>query len=171
MRSIATLPPICHPSLRFFISQTLFSCYLEYLAVCFSVHATVGPGVELCSYGGYLLAGFGFGGVWPLMVLIVSERWGQQHLAGNYMFYDGVTAAIGALIFGKILPQIIYEQHADQDHGNRKHIKCVGPDCFGATLQVIAAAALLGAVAAIILTFRTRRLYRTICQRLTSQKQ
>ena len=109
-------------------------------------------------YTGYFFAGIGFGGVWPLMVTIVSERWGTSHLAQNYMFFDGLTAAIGALPLGKFLPQTIYQAHVR--HGATACM--AGAACFAETQYIIVVASGTSALAAVALAVRMAPLYQRI---------
>ena len=39
------------------------------------------------------LAGLSFGMVWPLMVLITGEVFGNRHVGANYMWFDGMSRA------------------------------------------------------------------------------
>ena len=102
-------------------------------------------------YLGYIFAGLGFGGVWPIMVCVAADVWGLQHLGANYMVFDGTTAFVGALVLGKFMPQAVYSTHAD---GAENH--CEGPACFGLAHLTEAACCIVAAVSALLLWQRRR---------------
>lgn len=111
------------------------------------------PGVAAL-YTGVALSGFAFGGVWPLMVVTVNELFGETHFGGNYMFYDGGGSAVGALGFGKFLPQTFYERNTAPGSTD-----CHGMACFRDTNLIIAACCLASTVTGLLLTCRTQTLY------------
>ncbi len=47
---------------------------------------------------GVTLAGLSFGMVWPLMVLITGEVFGIRHVGANYMWFDGMSSAVGNVL-------------------------------------------------------------------------
>lgn len=107
---------------------------------------------------GVALSGIAFGAVWPLMVLIVGEVFGETHLGGNYMFFDGCTGSIGAFVLSNLVAGGVYEHSSSvllEDS-----YTCYGPSCFRMT-HVIIASLSLTAIAASIAFFRsTREAYR-----------
>ena len=68
-----------------------------------------------------IISGYAFGMIWPLMVLIVGECFGTANVGANYMFYDGVTSAIGTLILSKFVAQEVYENNImyDENYPNQ----------------------------------------------------
>eukprot|EP00518_Triparma_eleuthera_P012077 CAMPEP_0182476626 /NCGR_PEP_ID=MMETSP1319-20130603/29449_1 /TAXON_ID=172717 /ORGANISM="Bolidomonas pacifica, Strain RCC208" /LENGTH=490 /DNA_ID=CAMNT_0024677727 /DNA_START=85 /DNA_END=1554 /DNA_ORIENTATION=+ len=76
-------------------------------------------------FAGVLCAGVGFGSAWPVMVVVVAELFGQKNLGGNYMVYDGVASAVGAIVFGKLIPEAVYNAHLDDGE-----TECYGSECF-----------------------------------------
>ncbi|KAI2500789.1 hypothetical protein MHU86_13646 [Fragilaria crotonensis] len=100
----------------------------------FGSHAILAISTELISFiGGVFLSGLAFGMVWPLMVLITGELFGPSHVGANYMFYDGLTCAIGTLALSKFVAQRVYESHVETGTTT-----CYGPECFRATNMIIA---------------------------------
>lgn len=86
---------------------------------------------------GVVLSGIGFGMVWPLLVLIVGELYGKEHVGANYMFFDGFTSAIGTLAISKFITQYVYDKHI-QDEGS-EHFTCYGSGCFQLSHLIVAA--------------------------------
>jgi MFS family permease len=87
---------------------------------------------------GVILSGIGFGMVWPLMVLIVGELYGKDHVGANYMFYDGFTSAVGTLAISKYIAQEVYEEHIDGG-GSPDNYTCYGIGCFQMSHLIVAA--------------------------------
>jgi len=107
---------------------------------------------------GAALAGFAFGMVWPLLVLIVGEVFGTKNVGANYMFYDGFTSAAGSVLLAKFVAQEVYEQHIDtKDDPN--NTTCIGPGCFSMTHAVVAILSFLCIFTSLCLVFSTRRIY------------
>jgi MFS family permease len=101
---------------------------------------------------GVALSGIAFGAVWPLMVLIVGEVFGETHLGGNYMFFDGCTGSIGAFVLSNLVAGEVYEHSSVLEDSHA----CYGPSCFRMTHVIIAALALT-AIATSIAFFRSTR--------------
>ncbi|CAE8582413.1 unnamed protein product, partial [Polarella glacialis] len=59
---------------------------------------------------GCCLCGVGFGGVWPLMVVISSELFGSRRLSQNYMIFDGTGGAVGNVVLANLLPSVVYSR-------------------------------------------------------------
>ena len=107
---------------------------------------------------GVALSGVAFGMSWPLMVLIVGELFGTTNMGANYMFYDGVTSAIGTLVLSKLVAQEVYDAHTT---GEGEH-NCYGTGCFRATNLVIAVLCLTCIASSVSMLFTplTRKAYR-----------
>jgi MFS family permease len=101
---------------------------------------------------GVASSGIAFGAVWPLMVLIVGEVFGEAHLGGKYMFFDGCTGSIGAFVLSNIVAGEVYEPSSVLEAS----YKCYGPSCFRLTHAIIAVLSLT-AVATSIALFRSTR--------------
>ena len=98
---------------------------------------------------GVTLAGVSFGMVWPMMVLITGEVFGNRHVGANYMWYDGMSSAVGTVLFSKIVAQEVYDEHiANDDKGDsdgapasatyeEENFKCIGLDCFAMTHAIV----------------------------------
>lgn len=108
---------------------------------------------------GVALAGAAFGMIWPLMVLIVGEVFGNANVGANYMFYDGGASAIGTLLLSKFLAQSVYESHIDEDDENSDGVTCYGQACFQASHITIAVLSLTCVFASIGMLRTTRHAY------------
>lgn len=108
---------------------------------------------------GVAMAGAAFGMIWPLMVLIVGEVFGNANVGANYMFYDGGASALGTLLLSKFLAQTVYESHIDEDDENSDGVTCYGQSCFQASHITIAVLALTCVVASIGMLKTTRHAY------------
>ncbi|GMH81746.1 hypothetical protein TrVE_jg5229 [Triparma verrucosa] len=101
---------------------------------------------------GVLCAGVGFGSAWPVMVVVVAELFGEEHLGGNYMVFDGVASAVGALVFGKFIPEEIYDAHTEDGETD-----CYGKECFRLTYVIIVGLVLSAVVSVSILIKRIHK--------------
>jgi MFS family permease len=111
---------------------------------------------------GVALSGIAFGAVWPLMVLIVGEVFGETHLGGNYMFYDGCTGSIGAFVLSNLVAGQVYEHNSSSGGGSvleEDSYTCYGPSCFRMTHVCIAALSLTAIATSIALCRSTRNAY------------
>eukprot|EP00756_Hemistasia_phaeocysticola_P064074 Hpha_TRINITY_DN7518_c0_g1::TRINITY_DN7518_c0_g1_i1::g.19157::m.19157 len=128
---------------------------------------------DVTLYIGVLISGIGFGAIWPLTVVLVSELFGRRNLGGNYMLFDGWCAALGSLGLAKFLPQSIYNSHKDPStpapppvpwdgSGSSSGPDCTGRDCFGASFGVIAGLSYLALILVLVLAARNRKLYRNL---------
>jgi len=83
---------------------------------------------------GVCFSGAAFGMIWPLMVLIVGEVFGTKHMGASYMFYDGLSSALGTLLLSKYVTQEVYEGHTDELESRT----CYGQECFFASHITVA---------------------------------
>jgi hypothetical protein len=136
------------------IALTMGGCHLGYLVAV----ATAAAGSPLqtsllvASSSG---AGLAFGAIWPHFVVCASEIFGSEHLPTNYMFYDGVGGALGAILLANLLPSSIYQASAV---GN----VCDGAMCFGPTHAILAALCVLAMGASLVISRRSASLYQQI---------
>ena len=107
---------------------------------------------------GATLAGFAFGMVWPLLVLIVGEVFGTKNVGANYMFFDGFTSAAGSLLLAKFVAQEVYEDHIDKKD-DPDNTTCLGTGCFSMTHAVVAVLSFLCIFTSLCLVFTTRHVY------------
>jgi len=98
--------------------------------------------------------GTAFGGTWPHLSIIASELFGSEHLATNYLFYDGLCGSIGSFLFANLIPSFFFDRAAHNG-------KCVGVSCFGPTHAVLCGLCATGIVAASLLARRSAELYRS----------
>lgn len=96
---------------------------------------------EYAFIAGVFLSGLAFGMVWPLMVLISGELFGIENVGANYMFYDGLTSALGTLALSKFVAQKVYE---DQIGSGGDGVTCYGQECFQMTNWIIVGLAITG---------------------------
>lgn len=108
---------------------------------------------------GVALAGAAFGMIWPLMVLIVGEVFGNANVGANYMFYDGGASAVGTLLLSKFLAQSVYESHIDENDEGSDGVTCYGQACFQASHITIAVLSLTCVFASIGMIQTTRHAY------------
>lgn len=92
---------------------------------------------------GVFVSGLAFGMVWPLMVLITGELFGIENVGANYMFYDGVTSALGTLALSKFVAQKVYEDGIEPGGDG---VTCYGQECFQMTNWIIVGLAITGIV-------------------------
>ncbi|GMH57066.1 hypothetical protein TL16_g02281 [Triparma laevis f. inornata] len=111
--------------------------------VCFVMNT------ETYLFVGVVFCGVGFGSAWPVMVVVVAELFGEAHLGGNYMVYDGVASAVGALLFGKFIPEEIYDAHTEEGETD-----CYGKECFQLTYWIVVGLVLSAMVSIAILIKR-----------------
>ena len=70
------------------------------------------------------------------------------------MFFDGFCALAAAMLFGKLIPQTVYESHS-HDGG----LTCLGPECFLFSHLIQIACNFLALVLILIVAKRTSGLY------------
>jgi Nodulin-like len=133
--------------------------------------------------GGCAISAIAFGMSWPLMVLIVGDVFGVEHHGANYMFFDGLTKALGTTFLSEYLTGSVYQAHistsssaalvsgaATKSVGSASKLfvakragmdalTCYGPHCFQMTHLVIAGLALTGILASVLLLKTSRHAY------------
>ena len=87
---------------------------------------------------GVCFSGAAFGMIWPLMVLIVGEVFGTANMGANYMFFDGLSSAMGTLLLSKYVTQEVYEQHTVRLADGTDSRTCYGQACFVGSHLIIA---------------------------------
>ena len=113
---------------------------------------------EIAFVVGVALSGAAFGMIWPLMVLIVGEVFGTAHVGANYMFYDGVTSAIGTLVLSKFVAQEVYESHIVK-HNDDDGFTCYGDACFELSHYIIAGLSMTCVLSSLLLMYKTSHIY------------
>lgn len=109
---------------------------------------------------GVCFSGAAFGMIWPLMVLIVGEVFGTANMGGNYMFFDGLSSAMGTLLLSKYLTQEVYERHTSLVEGEDGRT-CYGQSCFVGAHIIIAGLSFSCAIASYWFYRCTRHVYET----------
>jgi hypothetical protein len=108
---------------------------------------------------GVASAGYAFGMVWPLMVLIVGEIFGTTNHGANYLFYDGCTSAVGTLAISRVLASAVYEAHIDFSKRTKKINACFGQGCFWLSHVVTAVLAFTSIATSVVVLMKTRNVY------------
>jgi len=112
---------------------------------------------------GVTLSGVAFGMVWPMMVLITGEVFGNRHVGANYMFYDGFSSAAGTLLLSKFVAQEVYDEHIVENHGDpgaaTTDFMCLGAGCFANSHVIVSLLSLTCVVSSIGLIRTTRHVY------------
>lgn len=151
----------------FFIISSIMACMGHI------VMATIGHKTQSLFVFGISLIGISFGMVWPLLVLVVGEIFGIQHVGANYMFYDGFSSAIGTLILSKMIAQNVYETHIIHNNNNTtstsmmiindesfdKQHTCIGIDCFQQTHIIISILAFCCILTSLCLLYTSKQTY------------
>lgn len=132
-------------------------CTVLLLALMGAAHGLIcapGPAPLLA---GVALAGFAFGSMFPVMMVVIAELFGTERFASNYMVFDGWPVAVASIFVGKLLAQKIYAANSPPGQAT-----CVGDGCFRATHALVAALQLAVVPAAVALAVRSRAVYRAI---------
>merc|ERR1712232_673288 len=109
---------------------------------------------------GTALGGMSFGAVFPLLVITVSEIFGQKRPASNYMIFDGSPGAVGSIIFAKLIAGTVYKSHQECDSAG--DCTCSGDECFRLSHIVIVGMELAVTVVAAFLAMRSQGVYRVL---------
>lgn len=104
---------------------------------------------------GVCFAGAAFGMIWPLMVLIVGEVFGTANMGANYMFFDGLSSALGTLLLSKFVTQEVYERHLPDEQQRT----CYGQDCFFGAHIIVAVLSFTAVAASYWFYHTTRHVY------------
>lgn len=83
------------------------------------------------------------------------------------MVYDGGCAALGTMVLANWLPNRFYTNNHVKDDGT---VVCVGTSCFSPTHLIIATLNLSAALAAIVISVRSRKLYKEISKSHAKKK-
>lgn len=116
-----------------------------------AAYAIMAASTPAALHVGVVFAGFGFGTVWPLMVVLVRDLWGDAHMGSNYMIFDGTSSALGSLVFAKLLVASYYDAHATTADDDAAAQVCTGRACF--PYGLVAGLNLTALVTACLLTF------------------
>lgn len=136
-------------------------CFVVLTLIMAAGHAVIcleGPAPLLV---GTALGGIAFGSVFPLLVLTVSEVFGQARLASNYMIFDGSPGAVGSIVFAKVLAGAVYRSHQHCDV-NGQHCECDGDECFRLSHLVIIGVELAVGLVGVFLGMRSRAVYKML---------
>jgi MFS family permease len=107
-----------------------------------------------------LAAGFGvsFGALWSLMPSLAGDFFGLGSFATIYTLLQ-VAPAAGSFGFASLLTGWLYEEELKR-HGQPAGGVCIGIGCFKTAFMVMGIAGGLACIAAVVLTVRTKKVYR-----------
>ena len=114
---------------------------------------------------GVTLSGVAFGMVWPMLVLVTGEVFGNRHVGANYMFFDGFSSAAGTLLLSKFVAQEVYDEHITENHGDEgaadgeENFQCIGRGCFAMSHMIVSVLSLTCIVSSYFLIRATRNVY------------
>ncbi|XP_061373500.1 protein NUCLEAR FUSION DEFECTIVE 4-like [Gastrolobium bilobum] len=115
-------------------------------------HVVIAYGLPGALYVGSILVGICYGSQWSLMPTITSEIFGVGNL-GSIFNTITIAGPVGSYIFSVRVVGYIYDKEASE--GNT----CIGTHCFMFPFLIMAAAAVLGSLAALVLFLRTKNFY------------
>lgn len=145
---------ITNRMMRFKLPRTAYFPVLLFVMAAGQAMCLVGGPVALVV--GVVCSGWGFGSCFPMLVLTVGDVFGPDRFSSNYMLLDGMPGAVGSFLLAKLLAQSVYNAHSDG-------VSCTGLDCFAGSHVVVGGIELVGCTLAVVLAFRTHKVYRTIC--------
>ncbi|XP_038895747.1 uncharacterized protein LOC120083911 [Benincasa hispida] len=152
-----------------FISETLMSKYkvprplmfaLSHLLTCIGMLFVAFP-YRGSIYIASLIIGFGFGAQVPMIFAILSELFGLKYYATIFNCAQ-LAVPIGSYILNVHVIGKLYDVEATKDGGikNGKGLTCEGAHCFSGSFLVLAVVVLIGALASLVLAFRTKEFYK-----------
>jgi hypothetical protein len=120
-------------------------------------HLVISSGFSGNLYVGSVIVGICYGSQWSLMPTISSEIFGVTHL-GTIFNTIAIASPVGSYIFSVRVIGYIYDREASGGDGN----SCSGTHCFMLSFMIMASVAFFGSLVALVLFFRTKRLYDSI---------
>uniref|UniRef100_A0A5B7AVH9 Major facilitator superfamily (MFS) profile domain-containing protein n=1 Tax=Davidia involucrata TaxID=16924 RepID=A0A5B7AVH9_DAVIN len=123
------------------------------LATMTAGHIVIASGFTGNLYIGSILVGVCYGSQWSLMPTITSEIFGVMHM-GTIFNTIAAASPVGSYILSVRVIGYIYDKEAE-GKGN----SCYGTHCFMLSFFILASVSLFGFLVALILFFRTRRVY------------
>ncbi|CAN6297107.1 unnamed protein product [Urochloa humidicola] len=123
-------------------------------------HLLIAFGVRGGLYAASLVLGFCIGALWTLVFATVSEIFGLAHFSALYNL-AALASPLGYYILDVLVTGRLYDRQAQA--AQRQPLKqqpCIGVQCFMLSFEIMAAAALLGAIVSLLLAWRTRAFYR-----------
>jgi len=137
---------------RIFTRPAYFVVLTLLMAVAHAVLLLQGPAPL---YIGVALAGWCFGSQYPVMIVTITELFGSERIASNYMVFDGFPGAVASLGIAKLLAQSVYQAY-------EKDNDCYGARCYNLSYICIIFIEIAATLAAAVLALRARAVYRVI---------
>eukprot|EP00252_Welwitschia_mirabilis_P013268 TRINITY_DN2923_c0_g1_i2.p1 TRINITY_DN2923_c0_g1~~TRINITY_DN2923_c0_g1_i2.p1 ORF type:complete len:446 (-),score=-15.52 TRINITY_DN2923_c0_g1_i2:416-1753(-) len=128
---------------------------------------SVGMGVWSL-YMGSIVVGICYGVRLSVSVPTASELFGLKYYGIIYNFLI-LNLPIGSLLFSGLLAGFLYDIEAAKDDGGEDN-KCVGAHCYRMVFIVMAVVCILGLALDLLLSLRTRALYRNIFESRKSEE-
>ncbi|KAL6842154.1 hypothetical protein ACP4OV_028133 [Aristida adscensionis] len=137
------------------------------LLVSVAGHLLVAAGVPRSLGAASVILGFGMGAQWSLLYAVVSEVFGLRHF--STLFNVGsVSSPVGAYVLNVLVAGRMYDgEAARQRRGGGGgggeaggKVVCVGVACFRRAFLVIAAVTFAGAMASLVLVWKTWGFYK-----------
>ena len=135
----------------------VFPVLMLIMALAHAILCLRGP---IALLAGTALGGVAFGAVYPLLVLVITEVFGQERVASNYMIFDGLPGAIGVFLIGHLLVSYVYDQHTAAGES-----ECHGDDCFLLSHLIVVGVEAFGCILGAVLASRTWVIYRTLARK------
>ncbi|CAN6448103.1 unnamed protein product [Victoria cruziana] len=117
-------------------------------------------------YVGTMLIGFGHGVHWAVAPATVSEIFGLKHFATLYNFLT-MTSPVGAFFLSSGIAGTMYDLEAEKQQKKYGGLgkECMGASCFFASYLIMAGVCIAASVSSLVLVYRTRVVYKSICGR------
>ncbi|KAG6391728.1 hypothetical protein SASPL_149486 [Salvia splendens] len=125
------------------------------LAAMTAGHVIIGSGFPGNLYVGSVVVGICYGSQWSLMPTITSEIFGVRHM-GTIFNTIAIASPMGSYIFSVRVIGYIYDRNAGDESS------CSGTQCFMSSFFAMAVVSLFGALVALGLFVKTRKVYARI---------
>ncbi|XP_074588968.1 protein NUCLEAR FUSION DEFECTIVE 4-like [Curcuma longa] len=129
-------------------------------------HLLIAFGVPRSLYVASIVIGFCFGAQMPLLFAIISEVFGLKYFATLYNV-GGLASPVASYLLNVKLVGYLYDREARKQNGveassspGHKSLTCMGARCFRLSFLIITAVTVAGALAMLVLMWRTRAFYR-----------
>ncbi|KAJ4845390.1 hypothetical protein Tsubulata_051569 [Turnera subulata] len=116
-------------------------------------HLVIASGIYKSLYLGSILVIVSYGSQWSLMPTITAEIFGVQHMATIYNTI-AIASPLGSYVFSVRVIGYIYDRVSNGE-GNT----CFGTRCFMLSFITMASVSAVGALVALVLSFRRKRFY------------
>ena len=127
-------------------------------------------------YVGTLFVGIAYGSHWGIVPPIVSEIFGMKSFGMLYNVYT-LANPVGSVFFSGILAGYLYDREAAKQNAvglysmvvSSESTTCNGAVCFRVTFLIMSAVCLIGVLLSVILSLRTRIVYKTLYEKSANE--